>query len=266
MSLTSGYHHIKHLFSSIKLLHKIYNIEFIDYDFRVDLALQSLKRRLAKTPLRVLPMTPDILRSIYLFLDMSKPKDQALWASFLVAFFCMFRKKSLVPQTLEKFDPISGLSRKKLALYNDHGIAFIYSNFAKNVQFCERDIVVPLKQIPGSPLCPISALNRLLTNSPVSDDSPLFSYLEDGRTKCITYTTFTTRLKQLLSRAGLCPELYSGHSFRRGGASFLFSLGADPITIKFSGDWLSDSYLNYVSVDLTARLAAQTMMTSAISS
>ena len=104
MSCSAGYQHIKHIFSSIKLLHTIYNIEFLEYDFRVDTALQSLKRRLAKTPLRVLPMTPDILLSIYAFLDMSKPQDQALWASFVVAFFCMFRKKSLVPHTLAKFD------------------------------------------------------------------------------------------------------------------------------------------------------------------
>ena len=94
---------------------------------------------------------------------------------------------------------------------------------------------------------------------------PLFSYTQGGRTHCITYSVFTARLKKLLSLAGFAPELYSGHSFRRGGASFLFMLGADPITIKFSGDWLSDSYLNYVSIDLTARLAAQSMMTAAIS-
>ena len=106
MSVTVGYQHIKHIFSSIKLLHTIYNIDFLR-------ALQSLKRRLAKTPLRVLPMTPDILRSFYPFLDMSKPQDQALWASFLVAFFCMFRKKSLVPESISKFDPKLGLSRKK---------------------------------------------------------------------------------------------------------------------------------------------------------
>ena len=30
--------------------------------------------------------------------------------------------------------------------------------------------------------------------------------------------------------------------------------------IKFSGDWLSDSYLNYVSVDLSSREHAQKMM------
>ena len=67
MSVTAGYAHIKHIFASIKLLHVIYHADFIESDFRLDSALQSLKRRLAKTPLRVLPMTPDILKSLYVF-------------------------------------------------------------------------------------------------------------------------------------------------------------------------------------------------------
>ena len=50
MSYTVGYQHIKHLFSSVRLLHNIYNADCIENDFRVDAALQSLKRKLAKTP------------------------------------------------------------------------------------------------------------------------------------------------------------------------------------------------------------------------
>ena len=264
MSVTVGYAHIKHIFASIKLLHTIYNYDFIEADFRLDSALQSLKRRLAKTPLRVLPITPDILKSIYLFLDLNKPQDQALWASFLVAFFAMFRKKSLVPESVKKFDKKLGLSRDKIALHPASGMALIYANFAKNLQFCERDIVIPLLKIPDSVLCPVTALQLLFSNNQIPPHSPAFSYLENGTIKCITYTLFTTRLKRLLAQCGLPPDLYSGHSFRRGGATFLFKLGADPITIKFCGDWLSDSYLNYVTVDLSSRMAAQSLIVSAI--
>ena len=266
MSLTAGYAHIKHIFGSIKLLHTIYNVDFLEYDFRVDVALQSLKRKLAKTPLQVLPINPDILRSIALFLDFTKPQDQALWSSFLVAFFCMFRKKSLVPESLKKFDPVKGLSRMKIALHPEQSLALVYANFAKNIQFCERDIVIPLIAIPGSLLCPVSALTNLFEKNPLPVDSPAFSYLENGKVMCITYPLFTKRLKQLLSLCGVNPNLYSGHSFRRGGASYLYKLGADPILIKLSGDWLSDSYLRYVSVDLEHRMNAQQLMVNAISS
>ena len=138
--------------------------------------------------------------------------------------------------------------------------------FAKNNQYCERDIVIPLIAISGNILCPVNALQTLFTNSPVPPEYPAFSNLENGKICCITYTSFTKRLKQLLTLCGVNPELYSGHSFRRGGASFLYKLGADPILIKMSGDWLSDSYLRYVSIDLEHRMNAQQIIVSAISS
>ena len=166
MAVTAGYAHIKHIFSSIRLLHDIYNVDFIENDFRLDITLQSLKRKLAKTPLQVLPITPDILKSIALFLDFSKPADQALWASFVVAFFCMFRKKSLVPVSLNKFDPSKGLSRMKIAINDDESLALVYVNFAKNIQFCQRDFIIPLIAMPGNILCPVAALKNLFDNNP----------------------------------------------------------------------------------------------------
>ena len=69
MSFTVGYQHIKHLFSSIRLLHDVHNLDFVQNDFRVDAALQSLKRKLKRTPLQVLPIDPKIMRSMLLFLD-----------------------------------------------------------------------------------------------------------------------------------------------------------------------------------------------------
>ena len=55
--------------------------------------------------------------------------------------------------------------------------------------------------------------------------SPAFSYIENGSKKFITYTQFTSKLKELLDMAGYSPELFSGHSMRRGGATLLFQLG-----------------------------------------
>ena len=40
-----------------------------------------------------------------------------------------------------------------------------------------------------------------------------------------------------------CPaSSFSVHSFRRGGASYLYSLGADPLLIQATGDWKTDCY------------------------
>ena len=181
LSLTCGYPHIKHILSSVKLLHRSYNVDFIEHDFQVDCALQSLCRKLLRVPLQVFPITPKVLLSIYLFLDQNDPEDQALWASFLTAFFCMFRKKSLIPENISKFDPKTGLSRRKINVHMDQNVALIYANFSKVIQYGQREIIILIIGIIGSTLDPVAALYNLFQNNPVADDSPAFSFVKNGK-------------------------------------------------------------------------------------
>ena len=44
--------------------------------------------------------------------------------------------------------------------------------------------------------------------------------MEEGVLKTLTYTTFTTKLKRTLDLCGYDSSPFSGHYFRRGGASF----------------------------------------------
>ena len=98
-SLTSSYDHLKNVYSSIKFLHKALNCPFIEEEFQVNTILQSVKRKLAKVPFQVLPITPSILCSMYNYINVENPADLALWCSFLVAFYCLFRKASVVPKS-----------------------------------------------------------------------------------------------------------------------------------------------------------------------
>ena len=79
-SVTASYNHLKNVYSSIKFMHKALNYPFLEDEFQVDTILQSLKRKIARVPFQVLPITPKI------FIDPSKPCDIALWSSFLVCF------------------------------------------------------------------------------------------------------------------------------------------------------------------------------------
>ena len=96
----------------------------------------------------------------------------------------------------------------------------------------------------------------------MDEDLPAFSFTKDGKICCITYSIFTKRLKELLEVAGFAPHLFSGHSFRRGGTSFLFQLGCDPLVIQATGDWKSDSFLLYLGMTFEQRWHAQSLMTA----
>ena len=263
-SLTASYDHIKNVYSSIKFLHKALNVDFLEDEFQVNTILQSIKRKLAKVPFQVLPITRDILCSMYNYLDVRKPADLALWCSFLVSFYCLFRKANVAPKSLNKFDSIKDLSRKKLSFVESDNVVLVYNNWSKTNQFMNREIVIPLCHNPVLALDPIFHLKELL-GWDIDENMPAFSYVDKGKLHCITYDTFTSRLKSLLDQAGFSPELYSGHSMRRGGCSLLFQLGCSPLLLQAIGDWKTDQFLKYCGISLEQRWGAQQLMASHVS-
>ncbi len=68
------------------------------------------------------------------------------------------------------------------------------------------------------------------------------------------YPSFLRVLKSKLVAIGIDPTNYSGHSFRRGGASFAFALRIPSELIQQQGDWHSDAYLRYLGKPLSQRL------------
>ena len=241
-SMSASYDHLKNIYSSIKFLHKSLNQDFIEEEFQVNTVLQSLKRKLAKVPFQVLPITPLILCDMYNYIDVNVPVDLAVWCSFLVAFYCLFRKASVVPKSMLNFNSTKELSRRKFAFLENDGVVLVYSNFSKTNQFLNRESVIPLIRNPKAPLDPVYHLERLFQFD-IPSDKPAFSFIENGIVKCVTYDMFTKKLKSLLNLAGYSPELYSGHSLRRGGSTLLFQLGCSPLLIQALGDWKSDQFL-----------------------
>ena len=106
-------------------------------------------------------------------------------------------------------------------------------------------------------------MSALFQKIQVGQDQPAFSY---SSKQCITYVTFTKRLKQLLRAAGLSPELFSGHSFRRGGATFLHDCGETAMMVQASVDWTSQCFTRYLYLTEAQRLVSQRLMMSRINS
>ena len=262
MSLTVTYAHLKHLVSAIKFYHQAKNADFPEHNFEVNNTLHGLKRELAQTVFQALPLTPAIMRAMYAHLDMSKPKDLALWCSYLVTFYCLFRKINSVPKSGKTLDMKRTLMRKHIRVDSDSNMVFVHVTFSKTIHFGQRDLVIPIPGNGDAAMDPVRHLKALFSLYPCPAESPVFSYSKD---KCITYSGFTTSLKQLLKKAGYEPSHYSGHSFRRGGATLLYKLGASILQIQASGDWSSQCFARYLHVSEEERLKVQTLVATSIS-
>lgn len=260
MARSSGHGHLKHLLSSIRFLHQGLGYQFPEDNFQIDMTMQGLKRRLARVPFQVLPITPQILRDMFRNLDMSKVQDLALWCSFLVSFYGLLRKSNAVPDS-SKFDKSKILVRRNICVDLPGNIVYVYLGFSKTNQFGARDLVIPIPGNQDPALDLVRHLDALFSRVHIRDDAPVFS---TGPNSFITYSTFTSRLKQILTKSGYNASLYSGHSFRRGGATFLHSCGGTAIMVQACGDWSSQCFTRYLHLSFAERLKSQVLIASHI--
>ena len=261
MSHSASYEHIRSVISSIEFLHKNLSLNFPVDSFQLMITFQSLKRKLAKAPNQAMPITPEHLVKMYEFVDVDKPQELAVWCAILVGFFGFLRKKSICPENTLDIDPIQMLTVRKVKLLPEQNVALLYVNFSKTIQFGQRDYVIPILGSQCRALDAVYHLGLLFRRTEAPLDYPAFTYRTPGGSfSFVTHKLFTDRLKSLLSKAGFSPEKFSGHSLRRGAATFLFQCGASSLDIQVCGDWQSQVFTRYLQIDLGRRIQSQLLM------
>ena len=260
MARTAGHPHLKHLLSSVKYVHQALELQYPVNSFQVDTTMQGLKRRLAKVPFQVLPLTPIVLKKMFSYLNMSRVQDRALWCSYLMSFYGLLRKSSAVPKS-NSYDVNKVLVKRNVHVDTVNNMVYLYLGYGKTNNFCTRDVLIPIPGNDDPALDPVRHLSALFSSVNTAPDAPAFSF---GSNKFITYSMFTSRLKILLRKAGYDPSLFSGHSFRRGGATFLHQCGGTALMVQASGDWSSQCFTRYLYMSEAERLHSQTLMSRGI--
>ena len=109
------------------------------------------------------PFTPEILLQVFPLFQLDKPLHAAMWALFLVAFFTFLRKSNLVPDAASRIS--SKVPFRAHLVFDSHG-ATLHIAASKTIQYQQRSFSIPLPLIPGSPLCPVTALRHHLRLTP----------------------------------------------------------------------------------------------------
>ena len=200
----------------------------------------------------------EVLTGILTKLNLCLSFDRCFWAACLVAFFSFFRKSNLLIQSLALFDPSRHLCSTD-AQFTPQGVVLTV-RWSKVIQFRERKLMIPLPHIPNSVFCPSSSLLAMFLecHNP-SSPSPLFRFRDGSSVTALTQSSFTVKLRACLRDLGYPASKYSGHSFRRGGASFAPQCGLPSDLIKLQGDWNSNAYERYLqpSFELRKQVASK---------
>lgn len=232
----------------IKLMHMEKGYPSPLRNWELNAVTRGIQRRLGSPPKQKLPITIDLLTKIHAQLDLHLSEHKAFWAACVIAFFAFLRKSTLLPKSASSKE--KALCIKDVSL--NESMLFLHIRHTKTIQFGQRRLDIPINAIPGSILCPVSAMAQVLSGmqpGSVSVNQPLFNYTaSDGKTRFLNHSVFMSLLKTVLCKCNVNINDYSGHSFRRGGCSYAFSLGISPLLIKLRGDWRSEAYQRYVNI------------------
>ena len=246
---------VRNYISGVKTLHQLIGVASpVEDSYQLTLVLRGIARSNPHLPHKALPLTPQILQDMYKYLNVDTPLDATFWCLFLFLFFLMSRKSNMVPNSVADFNPHKQLLRQDVNFLQ--GALVVFVKWSKTNQFGARLLKIPLAAIPGSILCPVKAYSHMLDLVPASDNEPLFG-IKDSSSKLvpITYRQLQGKIKELIGKTGREPDLYSSHSFRRGGCSWAFKSGVSTDLIQHHGDWLSDCYKNYLTFDFGEKLS-----------
>ncbi len=174
------------------------------------------------------------------------------WAVCLVAFFSFLRKSNLLPPSLAGFDTRRHLRREDFTVHS-WGLA-LSIRWSKTIQFSERCFSIPLPLLPGHPLCPVQAVLAAFRLTPAADISGPAFMLPGPPLSPMLYAKFLSILRSTLSAINLPAKDFTGHSLRRGGASWAFQMLLPSEIIKSMGDWASDAYMGYLEIPLLSKV------------
>ena len=210
-----------------------------------------------------LPMTPDVLLKLRSVWEQEPGLYDhiMLWAACCTCYFGFLRSGEICSPSQKDYDPSTHLSYSDIAVdsHDDPSTIAITIKASKTDPY--RQGVTVYLGATGSQLCPVKALLAFIS---VRGDAPgaLFQFVNQ---QVLTRERFVTHVRSALSKAGLNPDVYAGHSFRIGAATVAHEKGIEDSTIMTLGRWKSNAYQRYIRIPqehlahISARIATPTL-------
>ena len=166
----------------------------------------------------------------------------------VILFFSLLRSSSLIPPYPAALDPKRQLIWKNVRRLGSKGV-ILPVLLEKNNQFQERIHHVALAAKPGSPFCPVQALDNLLLlrNGEKCEQDDLVFQLPLGRGawRPLVRYEFNAWFSKRVREMGLDPKQYLIHGFKHGGINLALRLEPNLQMVKVTTNHLSDAIFSY---------------------
>ena len=215
--------------------------------YRIKQALKAIERSDSK-PKQKLPITYEILCRWKPFFDVYNPVHRMWWAMFTLAHFALLRAAEFTIPNQSVFTVSQHLVNSDVKFQViDFNVKYMILHLKQSKTDTKGTGVDIYIGCTGTTVCAYCAMAQFISQKTLYNDktSPLFIFPNGTH---ITKNLLSKTIKLYMSRIGLDPSSYSGHSFRIGGATTMASRNFADWEIKMGGRWSSEAYQRYIRV------------------
>ena len=209
---------ISNYLAALRSLYIVYGLNTSAFkDERLPLFIKSLQLQALLKPRSVLLLDIGLLQKL-----LTSVKNLAFqWSSdhFFGRFFSFVRFSNLLPHSVSTFDHTRQLARGDIIFARQGAVLVV--TWSKTMQNRREFATIPLPDLQGSSLCPVTSLKSLLQVSPGDPNSPVFVIPRQKKWVPLTDSVARKHLKDVCKAFGL-QKAFTFHDFRRAGASRAF--------------------------------------------
>ena len=240
LSRTLRYGSIVQYLNIVSLLHRSLDMPSPLESFMVKSTMRGIKNSIGHEPSIKLPVTPAILYNILDGMDLKDVESACVWTACIVMFYGLLRKSNVIGP--------HKILRSECKFVNDSVHLSIKSSKTRN-KHTDIPRTLALPRLRGHKLCPVAAILHYMH---LTRDLPLSAPLcalprPNGKCIILPYKLIVEAVRQAVAPGDAAS--YATHSFRRGGATFMYNIGMNTESIRLLGDWKSNCYQRYITVD-----------------
>lgn len=214
--------------------------------------MRALKQELAHPIKQAVPVTPELLRSMYNCVDLGRIRDIVIYTTLLVGFYLFLRKSNLVPEGKKSFDAQKQLTRGDIQV--GENMVLVVIKWSKVIQYKEKELLLPLLPAKDIRICPVFWIKLMLRKVKTDNNDPLFAIPDSGGVNPLTYSELSDTYKRWVSAVTTLTDNHTLHGLRRGGACHALEVGLVGEDLKILGDWATDAYMRYLDLTLQRRV------------
>lgn len=210
-------------------------------DYAVKEALATILTTVRHIPSPTVAVPPHMLEEI--LITLSDPEQLTIRCFATISFTCLFRQSSIAPRTKRQFDPTRNLCRSDVT-FTTQGMTLKHKWSKSEQSSLNANDEKLLPRIPGSPLCPTSAMIKMMNHRPtIKPGQPLISF-RDGSPMPVTYITKVWN--KTVKKLGLRHRSHTMHCLRKSGSRFLQEASGDDDMVICFGRWKSNASKKYM--------------------